>query len=69
MGSQIFSELPDHWRFQIFTDHYSLQWLRSMKSESALLHRWASQLEDYQFDIIHRPERIKAMWMVKPTTP
>ena len=42
-------------KFQVYTDHYSLQWLRSMKSESALLHRWASQLEDYQFDILHRP--------------
>ena len=28
--------------FKVFTDHYSLQWLRSMKSESAVLHRWAA---------------------------
>ena len=26
-----------------------------MKSESALLHRWAAQLEDYDFEILHRP--------------
>ena len=41
--------------FNVYTDHYSLQWLRSMKSESALLHRWAAQLEDYDFEILHRP--------------
>ena len=26
-----------------------------MKSESALLHRWAAQLEDYDFEVLHRP--------------
>ena len=26
-----------------------------MKNESELLHRWAAQLEDYSFEIIHRP--------------
>ena len=41
--------------FKVYMDHYSLQWLRSMKSESALLHRWAAQLEDYDFEVLHRP--------------
>ena len=26
-----------------------------MQNESALLHRWAAQLEDYDFEILHRP--------------
>ena len=26
-----------------------------MKNESTLLHRWAFQLEDYDFEILHRP--------------
>ena len=26
-----------------------------MKNESALLHCWAVQLEDYDFEILHRP--------------
>ena len=39
----------------MYTNHHSLQWMHSMKSESALLFRWAAQLEDYQFDVIHRP--------------
>ena len=41
--------------FKVYTDHYSLQWLRSMKNELVLLHRWAAQLEDYDFEILHRP--------------
>ena len=41
--------------FKVYTDHYSLQWLQSMKHESALLHRWAAQLEDYDFEVLHRP--------------
>ena len=41
--------------FKVYTNHYSLQWLRVMKNESALLHRWAAQLEDYDFEILHRP--------------
>ena len=41
--------------FKVYTDHYSLQWLRSMKSESALLYRWDAQSEDYDFEVLHRP--------------
>ena len=41
--------------FKVYTDHYSLQWLCAMKNESALLHRWMAQLEDYDFEILHRP--------------
>ena len=40
--------------FKVYTDHYSLQWLRAMKNESALLHCWAAQL-DYDFEVLHRP--------------
>ena len=45
--------------FEILTDHYALQWLRSMKSTSAILHRWAAALEDYQFTILHRPGKLQ----------
>ena len=41
--------------FKVYTDHYSLQWLRSVKNEFALLHRCTAQLEDYDFEILHRP--------------
>ena len=39
----------------LIADHYSLQWLWTMKNESALLHRWAAQLEDYDIEILHQP--------------
>ena len=45
--------------FEILTDHYALQWLRSMKSTSAILHRWAAALEDYRFTILHRPGKLQ----------
>ena len=41
--------------FKVYTDHYCLRWLQSMEHESALLHRWAVQLEDYDFEVLHRP--------------
>ena len=41
--------------FKVYTDRYSLQWLHSMKNESAPLHRRAAQLEDYAFEILHQP--------------
>ena len=41
-------------KFEVVTDHYSLQWLQSMKSESATLHRWAAYLQDFDFTIRHQ---------------
>ena len=41
--------------FKVYTDNYSLQWLRSMQHESTLLHHWAAQLEDYDFEVLHLP--------------
>ena len=46
-------------QFEVITDHYSLQWLRSMKNESALLHQWAASLEDFQFTFTHRPGKLQ----------
>ena len=40
-------------KFEVFTDYSALQWLRSMKSEDALLYRWAATLEDYDYIIKH----------------
>ena len=28
--------------FEVYTDHYALQWLKTMRTGSALLHRWRS---------------------------
>ena len=53
-GVQVFRPFLVATHFEILTDHYALQWLRSMKSTSAILHRWAAALEDYRFTILHR---------------
>ena len=45
--------------FKVYTDLYSLQWLHSMKHESTLLHCWAAQLEDCDFEVLHRPGKNK----------
>ena len=54
-GIQTFRPFLIATKFEVITDHYSLQWLRTMKNESALLHRWAAALEDFQFVVLHRP--------------
>ena len=41
--------------FDIYKDHYALQWLKSMRTGSALLHRWSAALEEFDFTIHHRP--------------
>ena len=41
--------------FEVYTDHYSLQWLKTMRTGSALLHRWSAALEEYDFTVRHRP--------------
>ena len=42
-------------KFDIYTDHYALQWLKSMRMGSTLLHRWSAALEEFNFPIYHRP--------------
>ena len=41
--------------FEVYTDHYVLQWLNKMRTGSALLHRWSAALEEYHFTVRHRP--------------
>ena len=41
--------------FEVFTDHYALQWLKTMRTGSALLHCWSAALEEYDFTVRHRP--------------
>ena len=40
--------------FEVYTDHYALQWLKTMRTRSALLHRWSAALEEYDFTVKHR---------------
>ena len=41
--------------FEVFTDHYALQWLKTMRMGSALLQSWSAALEEYDFTVRHRP--------------
>ena len=41
--------------FEVYTDHYALQWLKTMRAGPALLHRWSAALEEYDFTVKHRP--------------
>ena len=41
--------------FEVYTDHYALQWLKTMRMGSALLHLWSAALEEYDFTLKHRP--------------
>ena len=41
--------------FEVYTDHYALQWLKTMRRGSALLHRWSAALEEYDFTVKHHP--------------
>ena len=43
--------------FEVYTDHYALQWLKTMRTGSALLHRWSAALEEYNFMVKHRPRK------------
>eukprot|EP00794_Sanderia_malayensis_P016269 gene16269-17909_t len=42
-------------KFFVHSDHGSLSWLMKVKDPTGRLARWALQLQQYDFDIIHRP--------------
>ena len=46
--------LNDH-KFVVYTDHSSLRWLMNVKDTTGRLARWTLLLQQYNFDIIHRP--------------
>ena len=43
--------------FEVYTDHNALQWLKTMRTGFALLHRWSAALEEYHFTVRHRPRK------------
>ena len=46
--------------FEVFTDHYVLQWLKTMRTGSALLHCWSAVLEEYDFTFHHHPGKVQS---------
>ena len=45
--------------FEVYTDHYALQWLKTMRTGYALLHRWSAALEEYDITVHHRPGKVQ----------
>ena len=42
-------------KFLLRTDHHSLKWLQNFKEPEGQLARWLEKLQQFQFEIVHRP--------------
>ena len=42
------------YRFRVITDHSALKWLRNLKDPTGRLARWALEMQQWDFEIIHR---------------
>lgn len=49
-----FRQYLEGFHFTVITDHSSLRWLHHLKNPTGRLARWALDLLEYDFDIIHR---------------
>ena len=49
-------------KFDLYTDHYTLQWLKSMRTGLALLYLylWSMALEEFDFTVHHRPGKAQS---------
>ncbi|CAF4542474.1 unnamed protein product, partial [Didymodactylos carnosus] len=54
-GTQHFRPYLEGRPFEVWTDHRSLQWLRSIKDPTSRLARWPMKLDAYDMVIKHRP--------------
>ena len=47
-------------KFKIVTDHRALTWLFNVKDPGSKLIRWRLQLEEYDYQIVHKPGRVNS---------
>ena len=57
-GIKAYKEYLSHQKFTVYTDHQALKWLHSVKDTSTRLGRWAIQLQEYQYDVVHKQGRV-----------
>lgn len=48
-------------RFTVITDHYSLLWFHKLREPTGVLARWAAQLQQFDFDIVHRKGKLNVV--------
>eukprot|EP00795_Rhopilema_esculentum_P005390 gene5390-558_t len=44
--------------FTVVTDHRPLKWLKTMNAPNNLFARWISEIQSYDFNVVHRPGRL-----------
>lgn len=60
-GCQKFRPYVEGAKFYIVTDHASLKWLHNMRDPSGRLARWSVKLNQFDFEIIHRPGKFNVV--------
>ena len=57
-GIKAYKEYLSHQKFTVYKDQQALKWLHSVKDTSTRLGRWAIQLQEYQYDVVHKQGRV-----------